>query len=166
MKEIPLRNKSLVALVDDDIYEIFGHLTWSAFSTPNNLTPYARHDVQWGGRRLAFLLHREILGAPRGIQVDHINGDGLDNRRENLRLVSPSENMRNRPAPKSNKSGYKGVSFYKSRGLWQAQIQVEGKKKTLGYFSSPEVAFSAYCQAAERLHGQFARVDGEGWVTK
>ena len=92
-------------------------------------------------------------------QVDHINGKRTDNRIENLRLAVNAENARNRGSQLNNTSGYKGVSFYKSRGNWEANIQVNGKNKRIGYFNTAEDAHEAYCMAAERLHLEFARVE-------
>lgn len=164
MKEIPLRNRRLVTLVDDDIYELFGHLTWGAYGGPRDRTLYARHKMLWCGRYLTFSLHREILGAAPGVEVDHINGDGLDNRRANLRLSSRQGNNCNKPAYKNNKSGYKGVSLCRRDGGWRAQIQVDGRVRNLGTFKTPEDAHVAYCAASIRLHGDFSRVDDSGWV--
>ena len=99
-------------------------------------------------------MHRLITGASYGIEVDHINGDRLDNRRSNLRLCTKAENTRNKVQQKHNRFGLKGVSF--KCGKFYAQIQAHGKKYCLGYHSTPEEAHQAYCEAAFRLHGEFA----------
>lgn len=101
------------------------------------------------------LLHRVILDAPAGVDVDHINGDGLDNRRANLRLATESENLRNQGKHKNNKSGYKGVHLYK--GKWVAQIQHHGRHHHLGVYDDPVEAARAYDKAANELHGTFAK---------
>lgn len=163
MKEIYLRNKNLVTLVDDDVYETLGSLAWYAWSRPGMHTWYVLHGMQWGGKVKQFRLHREILEAPPGVEVDHINGDGLDNRRENLRFSNRQGNNCNKPAYKTNTSGYKGVSLHRKTGGWVAQIQVNKMKRALGIFPTPELAHAAYCKAAAELHGEFARVDCEGW---
>lgn len=92
--------------------------------------------------------------------VDHINGNGLDNRRCNLRVCSHGENMRNRTMNRNNRSGYKGVYFDpdKNGRPWRAQIRANGRKHSLGRFDTAEQAYEAYQKAAERLHGEFARV--------
>jgi len=89
--------------------------------------------------------------------VDHVNGSKTDNRFENLRQATHSENMRNRGAQKNNACGYKGVYFTKKDKRWVANIWLHGKKKYLGEFSTPEDAHAAYCAAAEKYHGEFAR---------
>ncbi|WP_404944690.1 HNH endonuclease [Ralstonia pickettii] len=101
------------------------------------------------------LMHRVISGAADGVLVDHKNGNKLDNRRCNLRFCCHAENMRNRKISKNNKSGFKGV--YQQKNFWRAQIKYAGKKHLLGCFATPEAAHDAYCEAAKRLHGEFAR---------
>jgi hypothetical protein len=89
--------------------------------------------------------------------VDHINGNSLDNRIVNLREATNAENMMNCGAKKNNTSGFKGVSWHKVTGRWQAIIRADGKLKHLGIFATPEEAFVAYSDAAKRYHGQFSR---------
>jgi hypothetical protein len=94
------------------------------------------------------------------MKVDHINGDGLDNQRCNLRLATHSENLRNRGYTKKNTSRYKGVTWYKPYKKWRAQIKTDHKMKNLGYFDIPEEAAEAYNEAAKKYHGSFA------WLNK
>ena len=101
-------------------------------------------------------LHRYITGATGGMQVDHINGDRLDNRSENLRVCLNEENSRNKGPNKKNKSGYKGVYFNKSTGKWIAQLTVNYKCRHLGTFETAEEAALAYNKAAKQFHGEFA----------
>lgn len=89
--------------------------------------------------------------------LDHINGDRSDNRICNLRLATDSENLRNRGAQKNNSSGYKGVHFCNRSKSWIAKLQVEKKNVYIGKFSTPEDAYAAYCMAAPKHHGEFAR---------
>jgi len=91
-------------------------------------------------------------------EVDHRNLNKADNRIENLREASHAQNKHNVPAPANNKSGFKGVSFHKQRRRWTAQICYLGKTQRLGLFDTPEAAHAAYVEAAQRLHGEFARV--------
>lgn len=93
-------------------------------------------------------------------QVDHINGDKLDNRIINLREATNAENSRNRPS--KGKSGYRGVSFHKRTGLYHARIMTDGKKMFLGAFVCPKVAAIAYNNAAKELHGKFATLNNIG----
>jgi hypothetical protein len=109
------------------------------------------------GRWSAARMHREIFGACDGQLVDHVDGDGLNNRRSNLRIATRAENNRNAAVRKDNTSGFKGVHWHKGDGRWQAQIRVAGKRIRLGAFDTPEAAHAAYCEAAARYHGAFAR---------
>jgi hypothetical protein len=152
-----------VALVDlSDAH--LATVKWRASTNPTSQTFYAVRTSPRPNRTM-ICMHRvileQMLGRPlkRTEQVDHINGAGLDNRRGNLRLASHAENMRNRGAKRNNTSGYKGVSFHRQRQKWRAQIMIDGRETHLGYFLTPEEAHAAYCEAAERYHGKFARVE-------
>lgn len=102
-------------------------------------------------------MHRLIVGAPTGMDVDHINHDTLDNRKSNLRVCSHSENLRNRTGPNRNsKSGTRGVCWYKRDSKWHAQIKVGYRRIHLGYFSNIEDARRAYAKASAEHHGAFA----------
>ena len=105
------------------------------------------------------LLHRLILKPNKNQTVDHINGNGLDCRRENLRLCTQQENTRNQRLSAANTSGYKGVSFHKSRGKWRAYVKINGVQKHLGLYSSPREAAKAYNKAALELFKQFAKLN-------
>jgi hypothetical protein len=108
---------------------------------------YKAHRLAW------FYVHGEWPS-----EIDHINCNKDDNRLANLRVVSRSQNRMNVRAYASNKSGYRGVSLYKPTNRWKAQIQVDGRKKALGYYATPEDAYAAYCEASTRLHGEHGRV--------
>jgi hypothetical protein len=103
-------------------------------------------------------LHRFIMNIPKEMEVDHINGDTLDNRKVNLRVCTKSENNCNRKINQNNTSGYKGVSYKMSRHKWCAKIGVNNKNIHLGYFDSPEEAYAAYCIASKKYHGEFGRI--------
>lgn len=94
---------------------------------------------------------------PKGV-IDHINGDSLDNRIVNLREADDYQSAWNKSKLSTNKSGYKGVSLKKKSGRWVAQISYRGKKMFLGYHDTPEEAYKAYCEAAIKLHGEFAKL--------
>jgi hypothetical protein len=104
-------------------------------------------------------LHRLIMNAPDGLLVDHRNGDGLDNRRSNLRLATRSQNQFNKGKRKNTTSQYKGVYFHKEHQRWAAQIIVEGKKICLGHFDSEIEAARIYDEAARKYGGVFARLN-------
>ena len=110
----------------------------------------------YSGKRKTVLMHREILQAERGKQIDHINHDTLDNRCSNIRICTPSNNQCNRGKQKNNTSGYKGVFSNGNGNKWRARIKINGKMKVLGSYSSPEEAARAYDRAAIILHGDFA----------
>ncbi len=103
-------------------------------------------------------LHRLLLSPSKYQHVDHVNGDKLDNTRENLRLATPQQNQCNQGIRKNNKSGYKGVSFHRAANKWQATISVNGKSIGLGLHLTPESAYEAYCTAAKEYHGEFYNV--------
>lgn len=95
---------------------------------------------------------------PKGMEIDHINGNAHDNRITNLRLATHQQNMLNRRMYRNNTSGHKGFSYDKSRKKWSANIQVARKSTSLGRFDSIEDAITAYAKASQEKHGQFARV--------
>jgi hypothetical protein len=102
-------------------------------------------------------LHRLIMKPPPGMRVDHINMDKLDNRKENMRLATQSQNMANRGPQKNNTSGYKGVSWDKARKKWSSCIKVHGVIIHLGRFVCPVAASEAYTKASIQYFGDFAR---------
>lgn len=102
-------------------------------------------------------MHRVILDAPADMCVDHINGNPLDNRRENLRLCTRAENNRAKHRVKSGKtSRYKGVYLMKKTGKWIAGVRAHGKYKRLGSFENEADAARAYNEAAKQYYGEFA----------
>jgi hypothetical protein len=118
---------------------------------------YVVRTVYANGKCYAELLHRVLMSAQKGQVVDHIDGDKLNNLPSNLRLCSHAENARNRRRAKHNTSGFKGIYFDRGRSKWRAQIQCNGRRKMVGRFDTQEAAHAAYCEAAQRLHGEFAR---------
>lgn len=112
--------------------------------------------TMYAARRLAWL---HVTGAwPLG-PLNTKNLDKLDDRFDNLRPATNSQNMANKPLKATNTSGYKGVSFAADRGKWRAKITLNGKQINLGQFDTAEAAYAAYCAAAEKIHGEFARFD-------
>lgn len=155
MKKIPL-TQGLFALVDDEDYELINHLKW--YAAKNGKRYYAFAWLKGSDARI--LMHRFILGLTDSkIIVDHINGQGTDNRRDNLRICSRLQNSWNQQINDHNTSGYKGVSFRKDRGLWQARITVNNKTHSLGFFKSSYEAAVSYNLAAELFFGDFAKLN-------
>jgi hypothetical protein len=154
MVEIRL-TKGYVAVVDDEDAHL-ARLNWKASISSGVV--YARRTFWLGnGKYGSESLHRVILRAPPGVVVDHINGNGLDNRRANLRLASSAENSRNGRPRAANHSGFRGVCLKKGR--WVAQISVDYQKRHLGLFETAEAAAHAYDASARELHGVFARLN-------
>lgn len=137
-----------------DIHLAEGY-NWSA--QPNGKTVYAHRREVRDGKDTAIRLHSLIMSPPKGMEVDHIDGDGLNNRRANLRLATHSENCANRRLPSTSSSGLKGVSWHKNQQQWLAKIKVAGITLHLGSFSTAQEAHEAYCKAAARHQGKFAR---------
>lgn len=125
---------------------------------------YASRTTVENGKKYHIKLHRVIVARMVGREllpvekVDHIHGNGLDNRRKELRLASNAENLQNRGAQSNSKSGIKGVKWDKRYQKWRAEICSKGNHYHLGYFADIDDAAKAYREAAERLHGEFARV--------
>lgn len=155
MKTIPL-GKGMNALVDDEDYALLAKHKWCMHSQG-----YARRQgpVDEFGRQSILLMHRVILAAPRGTQVDHINGNRLDNRKDNLRLATNAQNGANQKRSSRNKTGAKGVYFHKQRGKYCAMIGHNGKHRHLGLFPDIAAASAAYDEAARRAFGEFAKTN-------
>lgn len=116
-----------------------------------------RNDYSTGKQR-TIRMHRVLMGKPEGFEVDHIDGDGLNNRRSNLRVATKAQNQHNQRLARHNTSGFKGVGWHKRVGKWAARITLQGKMRHLGYFGTPEEASAAYASASKNLHGEFGRV--------
>ncbi len=148
-------NGDFKAVVDDaDLDALLEAGTWTASKCDNKV--YARRQFLIGAHSVTVSMHTFLTGWRL---VDHINGDGLDNRRSNLRPATPSQNLQNTRRPVSNSSGYKGVGFHKASGRWRAYIGIQGRQTSLGYHESPEAAARAYDAAAIEHFGEFARLN-------
>ena len=156
MKEIEL-TQGQVALVDDDMYHELIKWKWYAIWNKNTDSFYVARKIPKIGiyPRKILRMHRFIMDAPDGMVVDHINHDTLDNRRENLRVCTNSQNMMNSRKYISNTSGYKGVCWVKKSGKWVARISINKKQTVLGYFTCPKEASKAYCAASRKYHGEY-----------
>lgn len=160
MKEIPL-TQNKVAIVDDSDYAELVKYKWRA--QRNEQKWYAvRYTRNLLGLPRVSWMHRQIVNTPSGAETDHINGDGLDNRRCNLRVCSKSQNLINAGPQRNNTSGYKGVHFHKQKGLWYAQIRANRIKFQSRYFESKDDAARAYDELAKQHFGEFAQLNFPG----
>jgi hypothetical protein len=145
------------ALIDATDLPLVEGFNWS-LCQPGTI-PYAVRNIRLeSGKQRPLRMHRAILGVPDGVIVDHVNCDGLDNRRANLRVATLAQNAQNSRRRKRTASGLKGVYWNKLGRKWQAEIMADGRTYYLGLFDAPEAAHAAYVEAAKRLHGEFARV--------
>ena len=163
MKEIKL-TQGKVAIVDDEDYEHLRQFKWYPLRAGGTIY-VRRYCGRVNGKQKQLLMHREIMDTPEGESTDHINHNGLDNRKENLRICTVSENMCNRGAQSNNTTGYKGVFKYsvtyngKTYSYMTAAIRHNSKLMGLGYFKTAEEAAKAYNKAALKYHGEFAKLN-------
>lgn len=153
--EIPLTGGE-VALVDVDDWPKVSAYHWCA--SRGRWGTYVVANTVIDGRRAMVKLHRLIMDAAPGEQIDHQNHDGLDNRRRNLRRATPSQNAANNRAT-ANRAGYKGVGWHKQKGKWRAYITVDRRTRHLGLFEDPWEAAQAYNEAAIEAWGEFAHLN-------
>lgn len=152
MKKIQL-TKGQFSIVDDEDYKTFSCFNWYAQKGNGGLYAARREKG-----KIVFL-HRKIIKATEGYEVDHINGDTLDNQRNNLRIVTRRQNAQNSKKRKGSLSKYKGVTWNKERNKWQAQIKVDGKQLFLGHFRNEISAAKSYDKAAVKYFGDYARIN-------
>ncbi len=147
------------AIVDEGDYRRLSKYKWSIVGDEKH--KYAARILREKkyGRIKTVYLHREIMNAPKGLVVDHINNKGLDDRRANLRLATHSQNCCNRPIKGRGTSKYVGVCFVKSKKRWCARTKYYGKAMFLGYYDCEIEAAKAYDAGAKKYHGEFARLN-------
>lgn len=144
------------ALIDEEDWELVKDYKWYALKSKGQ-TYATSHTRKDDGTRTSVRLHR-IITQNQWRVVDHIDGNGLNCRRSNLREATVAQNNRNVCVRKDNKSGYKGVNLHKASRKWMARIQVDGKKQRyLGLFNDPIEAAHAYDKAARELFGEYGR---------
>lgn len=151
MKEIPV-SPDKVALVDDDDFERISKFRWY-YRKPGYADCSMRESV---GVWKNYPMHKIILDIPNGAVVDHINRNGLDNRKQNLRICTCSENNMNRSSV--NKYGFRGID-QRSKNSWRAEIRIDGKVIRASPFKTPEEAALAYDKMAKQYHGDFAQLN-------
>lgn len=153
------KNLGFIAVVDDDDYERISKYKWSLSIRKTRM--YAMRSEGPRGNNKKYYMHREIINIEEGMDVDHINGNGLDNRKENLRVVSRQDNLRNMRNIRGGSSKYKGVYLYSERlrKPWMAMIRINKRGKYLGYYKTEEEAALAYNKAAIEHFGEMAKLN-------
>jgi hypothetical protein len=146
------RGAGLFAKIDDEDFPIVSKYKWYLSTCGYAITNY------WKGRKNHFhlMLHHLVFGKKKGLTIDHINRDKLDNRKENLRVATFSLNRINNSARADSKSGIKGVCWKKREKKWVAQININGKRKWLGNFINKEDAANTYDKVAKQIYKNFA----------
>jgi hypothetical protein len=155
--EIPL-SRGLVGIVDADDFERVNRFKWHALKRPRGGRFHVMRSVNSGGIRKTIYLHRWLIGAGVGDEVDHSNNNGLDNRRSNIRLCKRAENARNflRDSPRKS-SQFHGVHWCSARGRWRVVIcDTTGKQRHIGMFCDEVEAAVARDVATIAYHGAFA----------
>ncbi|OGP87143.1 MAG: hypothetical protein A2031_08025 [Deltaproteobacteria bacterium RBG_19FT_COMBO_43_11] len=148
MKEISL-TQSKVALVDDDMFEELNKYKWYAHKRVS-IFYAARCLPREGGKQRMISMHEMILGKqPDNYEIDHKDGNGLNNQRDNLRIVTHRQNGQNRHQIKASK--YPGIYFHKPSRSWCGRISISGKRKCLGYFKTEKEAFQSYRNAVKNI---------------
>lgn len=154
---VSLRIKQHVILVDADDWARLCNLAWHVIESGSGHL-YVAHSISSKVGHIS--MHRMILSAPKNLMIDHINGNGLDNRKENLRLATNAQNQYNRRKTHGvSSSKFKGVSFTRARGRWAAQIRVQKRLIWLGYYQTEEEAALAYNAGAIKHYGAFAKLN-------
>ncbi len=154
MKKIKL-TQGKYTLVDNDDYEMLNMHKWYVKKGEN--TFYAVRSIFLkNGKQTTLRMHRLLIDAPNGLEVDHEDGNGLNNQKSNIRLATRSQNRMNRPKQSRNTSGFKGVSWDKTHKVWMAYITLNSVQKNLGYFKSKQEAYQVRREASIEYHKEFA----------
>jgi hypothetical protein len=152
-KEIIL-TQGKVAIVDDEDFEYLNQFKWYA-----NNNYVGRSITVSKNKQKHILIHRFIMKPDKGMLIDHLDGNPLNNQKNNLRICTHSDNMRNCKISIKNTSGYKGVSFVKKKNTYKSAIKFNKRTIYLGYYIDPIDAARAYNTAAIKYFGEFAKLN-------
>ena len=142
-----------LVMVDDEDFEYLNKFNWQ-------VSPHGAVAAHINGDKQRTLIHRLIMKPQKGQEIDHIDGNRLNNQKSNLRFATSSQNKMNRGARIDCKSGFKGVSWHKQRNKWTARIMINGNYKHLGLFTNISDAINEYNKTALQVYGEFA------WLNK
>jgi hypothetical protein len=159
-RRIPL-TRGKYALVDPADFAPLSEYKWHMVDARGTFYAVRSSGKRGRQKRVIIKMHREILKVPDGMFVDHINHNGLDNRRANLRPATQAQNARNRRKVHRDgyHSNYKGLTWYKRQNRWAVRVMVDNKSKFIGYFDNELDAARAYDEAARKYHGDFASLN-------
>jgi len=159
VREIVL-TRGQIALVDDEDFDRLNKVRWQARWNPCIKSFYAARSFRKNGNFKTEIMHRIVMGAPKGVLVDHRNsGDTLNNQKSNLRFATHIENARNGKLRRNNILRLKGVRKNSNSSTYQVRICVKGRSLHIGCFHDPEMAARAYDEAAVKHFGEFAHLN-------
>lgn len=156
-KLIPL-TQGKFAIVDDEDFEVLSKYRWQ-YRDGYAIRNYYSGTIDGKKKYKIIRMHRFLNETPDGMHTDHIDMDGLNNKKSNLRTATQSENSMNRKSYKNSSSKFKGVHWSKKAEKWESAIRINNKPKWLGYFGSEEEAAKSYNEAAINIFGSFARIN-------
>ena len=151
---VPL-TKGYEAIIDVADVHLVAGFNWCA--RVDKRTVYAMRGDCSGPKTVTLFLHHAIMGRPQGMEIDHADCNGLNNRRDNLRVATKGQNQHNRRIDVDNTSGFKGVSWHPASGKWMARISCGGKERYLGVYDRAEDAAARVSKERTSLHGHFSR---------
>ena len=156
-KEIQL-TQGKVAIVDDEDFDYLNQWKW--FANNHNGKFYVGRSITVSkNKKIRIYMHRFIMKPEKVMVIDHLDSNPLNNQKNNLRICTHAENMRNSKINTNNKSGYKGVSFQENRNNYRASIKFNNKTINIGNYIDPIDAARAYNEAALKYHKEFAHIN-------
>jgi hypothetical protein len=155
-KEIKL-TQGKVAIVDNDMYDYLNQFKWHAVKQSGKF--YARRHIKSSNPNIKILIHRDVMKPEKGFVIDHIDGNTLNNQKDNLRICTHAQNIRNSKININNTSGFKGVYWNKQSAKWYAFIRFNNKRIHLGVFFKLKDAAKSYNEGALKYHGEFANLN-------